>query len=108
MNNNVLTALLAKCKTALRVTTDAYNTEITDLIEACYSDLVMVNAIQDSTAANYPLNDAMIVRAIITYVKCYFGAPDNYEQLRGAYEQIKGQLKTATGYTNWESEFING
>lgn len=102
MNESVLTSLLAKCKVALRVTTTAYDGEIEDLIKAGYDDLVMVNAIQDDEAEDYPLNNPLIVRALVTYTKAYFGAPDNYDELRRAYDALKAQLKTATGYTDWE------
>lgn len=106
MNTTVLSALLAKSKTALRVTTTAYDSEIEDLIEASYSDLVQVNAIQDliDEDENYPADYPLIVRAIVTYVKANFGRPDNYEQLRRAYDELKAQLKTATGYTDWIGE----
>jgi len=106
MNNTALTALLGKCKVALRVTTNAYDSEITDLINASFDDLIQVNAIQDLSASdnNYPADNALIVRAIVTYVKAYFGRPDNYEQLLRAYNDLKAQLKTATGYTEWGDE----
>ena len=88
-------ALLDKCKTALRVTTNAYDTEIQEYIEAARLDLGVVGV-------NVPMTeDALVNKAIMTYVRMSFGAPSNYDKLKTAYEEQKATLMNATGYTNW-------
>ena len=45
--------------------------------------------------------DALVTRAIITYVRCNFGTPDDYDKVKAAYDEQKAQLSVATGYTDW-------
>lgn len=98
MNDNLLNNLLAKAKTALRVTTTAFDDEIKDIISAGYEDLetrgVQIVVSEDSVSP-------MVLRALMTYVRMYFGDPDNWDRLRVAYDRQLGQLMTTSGYTNW-------
>ena len=87
-------ALIDTCKTALRVTTDAYDAEITEYIEAAKLDLGIAGV--ETTVA-----DSLINTAILTYVRMRFGAPANYDKLKSAYDEQKAQMMMATGYTNW-------
>ena len=88
--------LLDKVKMALRITTEAYDSEITDLIEAAKLDLGIAGVeIPDEI-------DALVTRAIITYAKMSFGLPEDYDRLKRSYDEQKAQLSNATGYTNWE------
>ena len=86
--------MLEKAKLALRVVTDYYDAEITDLIESAKLDL----GISGVEPEDY---DELCERAIITYVKCHFGLPEDYDRLKRSYDEQKAQLMTATGYTNW-------
>lgn len=89
--------LLEKSKLALRVTTDAFDDEITDLISAAEKDLKVVGITEaDDT-------DPLIIRAIILYVKANFGENENAVRLQQSYDSLKGQLQSATGYTDWGS-----
>lgn len=88
-------ALIDKCKTALRVTTDAYDTEIQEYIEAAMLDLGVAGVEIPQTT------DALVNKAIMTYVRMSFGAPSNYDKLKTAYEEQKATLMNATGYTDW-------
>ena len=83
-------------KLALRITTDAFDGESNDLIEAALGDLQLagVNAFLHR-------DEALIRRAVTTYCKAHFGQPDNYEQLKAAYDEQKAQLMVATDYTDW-------
>lgn len=90
-------ALLDDAKIALRVTTTYYNGEITDLIESAKLDLGIAGVELPSTL------DELCERAIITYVKCHFGIPEDYDRLKRSYDEQKAQLMTATGYTDWLS-----
>ena len=88
-------ALLLKVKTALRITTDAFDDELTDLIEAAKLDLQIAGVTIPACM------DAIVNRAIITYCKMNFGVPDDYDRLKRSYDEQKAQLSTATGWTNW-------
>lgn len=85
--------MLEKVKTALRLTTNAYNSEITDLIGAACADLGIVGVSAESTTS-----DPLLIRAIITYCRLHFGSPEDYDRLKASYDEQKAQLITATGY----------
>lgn len=88
-------SMLESTKLALRITTDAFDSELEDLIEAGLMDLGIAGVIADD------VDDPLVKRAVITYVKMHFGEPDAYDRLRESYESQKGQLQIATGYTDW-------
>ena len=98
MNETILNNLLAKAKTALRVTTTAFDDEIKDIISAGYEDLE-TRGVQIVVSENSV--SPMVLRALLTYVRMYFGDPDNWERLRDAYDRQLGQLMTTSGYTDW-------
>ena len=91
--------LLEKAKNAIGVTDTEYDDEITDLIAAAKQDLHISGNTQKDAE-----EDPLIRRAIITYVKANFGAPENYQQLLASYEMQKAQMMYATGYTTWGDE----
>ena len=80
---------------ALRISTDAYDEELTDLIAAARVDLGIAGVEVPDTL------DEIVTRAIITYCKMSFGLPDDYDRLKRSYDEQKAQLVTATGYTDW-------
>lgn len=86
--------LITNCKTALRVTTDAYDEEIYGYIEAARLDLRIAGV-------EMGCPDSLMNKAIMTYVRMSFGAPANYNELKSSYDEQKAQLMNATGYTNW-------
>lgn len=88
--------MLEKVKLALRISTDAYNSELNDLIEAAKLDLGVAGVVVPQTV------DALVTKAIITYCKMSFGLPEDYDRLKRSYDEQKAQLSNATGYTNWE------
>lgn len=85
--------MVQKVKLALRVTTTAYDAEISGLIDAACADLGVVGVEVQSTTT-----DALLTRAIITFCRLNFGSPDDYDQLRESYAEQKAQLITCTGY----------
>ena len=87
--------MLDKVKLALRITTDAFDTELTDLIEAAKLDLGIAGVVLSEA-------DAVVTRAIITYSKMSFGLPEDYDRLKRSYDEQKAQLSNATGYTDWK------
>lgn len=91
-------ATIDKVKTALRITTTAYNDELTDLISAAELDLGIAGVEVPDTL------DAIVLRAVITYCKMSFGLPEDYDKLKESYDEQKAQLSNATGYTDWSVE----
>lgn len=91
-------AFLDDVKLALRLTTNAYDTELNGLIDAGLADLGIAGVIKDSTG------DPLVGRAVTTYCKIHFGSPADYDRLKAAYDEQKAQLQTATGYTDWGDE----
>lgn len=87
--------MIDKVKLALRITTDAFDEEIADLIEAALKDLGIAGVTNDD------ITDPLIIRAVITYCKCHFGEPDEYDRLKRSYDEQKAQMSMATGYTTW-------
>lgn len=87
--------MLDQVKLALRISTTAYDTELTYLIEAAKLDLGIAGVVLPEEL------DALVQRAIITYCKLSFGLPEDYDRLKRSYDEQKAQLSTATGYTDW-------
>ena len=90
--------MLEKVKMALRITTDAFDDELTDLINSAELDLGIAGVVVPETL------DAIVGRAIITYCKIHFGEPDDYDRLKASYDEQKAQLSMATGYTVWTDQ----
>ena len=88
-------ALLDDTKMALRISTNAFDSELTDLIAAAKLDLGIAGVTLPSTL------DKICERAIITYCRANFGEPDEYDRLKASYDEQKAQLSMATGYTTW-------
>ena len=88
-------ATLDKVKMGLRISTTAYDEELSDLINAAKIDLGIAGVEVPSTL------DEIVTRAIITYCKMSFGLPEDYDRLKKSYDEQKAQLVTATGYTDW-------
>ena len=88
---------LNKVKMAMRISTDAFDLEITDLIDAALLDLGIAGA----NGSNVVLTDALTLRAVVTYCRLSFGSPEEYDRLKKSYDEQKAQMKTATGYTTW-------
>ena len=89
--------MLERVKTALRITTDIFDAELEDLIEAAYLDMGIAGV------ENVSATDPLIVRAVITFCKFSWGEPSDrdYAHLKASYDEQKAQMSTATGYTKW-------
>lgn len=89
------TEILASVKMALPISTDAFDDEITELINASKLDLATAGVTIPDTI------DALVLTAIKTYCRMNFGAPANYDKLKASYDEQKAQLSMRTGYTEW-------
>ena len=87
--------MLEKVKLALRIVTNAFDSELNDLIAAAQLDLGVAGVIIPAEL------NVLVGQAIITYVKMHFGQPDEYDRLKASYDEQKAQLATCTGYTDW-------
>lgn len=87
--------ILAAVRKALRVTTDAFDDELAELIEAGQADIRLAGVV------NLDTDDPLVRRAVITYCRLNFGQPDDYDRLKASYNEQKAQMGMATGYTRW-------
>ena len=103
--------MLQETKKALRISTTVYDSELVSLIRAGYRDLQLAG-IDISGSVDFSesggewtdestLDDELVMRAIITYVRVHFGSPPDYERVKASYDEQKVQLMHATGYTDW-------
>ena len=88
-------ALIDNVRLALRITTTAFDNELTSLINAAKTDLGIAGVTLPAEL------DDICNLAITTYCKCHFGQPDDYDRLKASYDEQKAQLSMATGYTTW-------
>lgn len=94
--------LLASVKIVLRITTTAFDGEITNLINACLADLGLAGVSMSTIGDSY-LTNSLIINAVNTYCKMNFGQveSDVYNRLKASYDEQKAQLSMADGYTVW-------
>lgn len=85
-------ALLDDAKITLRITTNAFDGEISDLINSAKDDLNLTGVV---IGDNPP---PLVKRAILSYVKLNFGECENWERLKKSYDEQKAQLMMSTAY----------
>lgn len=83
--------LIDRVKLALRLTVNAFDAELNDLISAALADLGIAGVEVNE-------NDPLISRAVITYCRVHFGSPSDYDRVKASYDEQKAQLQMATGY----------
>lgn len=81
-----------KVKLALRITSGAFDNEITDIIAAARKDLGLVGVLNPNEV------DPLIERAIILYAKAHFGYDETSEKYQAAYDHLKCTLSLAGEY----------
>lgn len=91
-------ALLDDVKVACRVTSSAYNNELSDLIHAALADMGITD-INPMFLTDTDL-DPLIKRAVLTYCKMNFGEIDDgkYDRLKASYDEQKSQLLMSRKY----------
>lgn len=87
--------MLDKVKLALRITTNAFDSELNDLISAAQLDLGIAGVVIPDEI------DAIVSRAVITYCKLHFGEPDEYDRIKASYDEQKAQLSMCADYTDF-------
>lgn len=89
------TALVSAAKLAARITTTAFDSQVSMLLDAAMQDMGVAGVEAPETV------DAIVQQAAITYFLMHFGEPDQYDRLKKSYDEQKAQLSTCTGYTDW-------
>lgn len=94
-------ALLDKVKAACRVASNAYDEELTDLIESGLDDMGITDI--KSEVLTSTDTDPLIRKAVITYCRMNFGYQDElaYNRLKASYDEQKSQLLMSGRYTDW-------
>ncbi len=93
----VVVALIDDVKLALRITSSAFDSEISDLIAAARDDLKLSGVVKEKADAEEP--DALIKRAIIIYTKAHFGYDNpEAERFQQAYNMLKTHLALSEEY----------
>ena len=90
--------MLETIKTALRISTSAFDNEIQTLIDAAFLEMSGLGV----TAATSTTTDPQIISAVVSYCKWLFGNNEDADRWRDIYHIKLGQLKTMSGYTDWE------
>ena len=88
-------SLISAAKLAARIQSNAYDTQISSLLDSAMLDLGLAGVeVPDSI-------DALVQHAAITYTVMNFRQGENYDTLKRSYDEQKAQLSMATGYTDW-------
>lgn len=92
-------ALLDDVKKACRVTSDTFNDELSDLIEAGFADIGITDVRSELLTTDCPV---LIKRAVLTYCKLNFGQVEDgfYDRLKESYDEQKKQLLMSSAYNN--------
>lgn len=89
---------LAKIKLRLLITTDAFDSVLTSLMNAALLDLGIAGVVGEEAL----ITNDLVLTAVTTYVQMMFNAePNEYDRLKKSYDEQKAQMSMATGYTIW-------
>ena len=95
--------MLDRVKLALLITGNDFDSELNDLIAAAAKDLGIAGV--DALVISTDTDDALLIRAIITYCGYQFelihGSMDRSEAFKKSYDEQKAQMGMASGYTTW-------
>lgn len=95
--------MLDRVKLALLISDNDFDSELSDLINAACKDLGIAGV--EGLTVTTSSNDAIIIRAIITYCGYQFelmhGSLDRSQAFKKSYDEQKAQLGMSTGYTVW-------
>lgn len=87
---------LESVRLSVRNTSTAFDSEITDLINAARADLVLGGVNEDKANDE---SDPLILRAVQTYVKAEFGLDNpDADKYRAAYKELRNGLTLSDSY----------
>ena len=96
--------MLDKVKLALLITSNAFDTELTELISAAVIDLNIAGVDNETVVTTEP-TDSLVSRAIIAFCAYNFelmhGEESRSDKFKKVYDEQKAQLSMATNYTTW-------
>lgn len=96
-------ALLDSVKVACRVTSTAYDAELTELIASAFADIGITDV--KSAALEQESAPALVIQAVKTYCRInhpYEGMDAGVlERLKASYDEQKAQLLMSSAYTEW-------
>lgn len=94
-------ALLDDVKTACRVTSTAFDTELNDLISSALLDMGITDIQASLLVSDNPT--PLIKQAVITFCRMNFGfqSESYYTRLKASYDEQKAQLLMSSEYTDW-------
>ena len=93
--------MLELVKKALRISTTAYDDELSLVISAALIDLGIAGIKEDIITADPDELDPLVKRAVITFCKLSFGLPEDYELLKASYDEQKAQMVSSSNYHDW-------
>lgn len=95
--------MLDKVKLALLISTNDFDSELTDLIGAAFIDLNIGDVDPDKTVSS--TTDPAIIRAVCCYCGYQFellhGSIERSNAFKRSYDEQKAQMGMASGYTVW-------
>lgn len=96
--------MLEKVKLALLISTNDFDTELTELITAAVLDL-NIAGVDNTTVVKTEPTDALVSRAIVAFCAYNFelmhGEETRSERYKKVYDEQKAQMSMATNYTTW-------
>lgn len=91
--------LIDGIKTTLRISSNALDSEIQDLIDAARQDLILAGISSTKVLVESDI-DPLVKRAITLYVKANFGIDNpDADRLQLSYESLKSHLSLAGDYS---------
>lgn len=97
--------MLDRVKLALLITGNDFDSELNDLIQAAAKDLGIAGV--DALVISTDTDDALLIRAVITYCGYQFelmhGSMDRSDAFKKSYDEQKAQMGMASGYTTWSN-----
>lgn len=95
--------MLEKVKLALLISTNDFDSELTDLIGAAFIDLNIGDVDPDKTVSS--TTDPAIIRAVCCYCGYQFellhGSIERSNAFKRSYDEQKAQMGMSSGYTVW-------
>ena len=83
--------LLGTVKLAMGISTNAFDVELTALIDACKTELRIAGVVSSEV-------DSLFTQAIIFYCKAYFRNDDRSERYQKAFEKVRDAMSLAGEY----------